>query len=87
MKQEIKQGFWTNEAGDKVPVGYINKSDKLKERHAHTLLIRAKSLNEKLAEFKDLSRRLNDEVYDAAMGDFKVNPLNKGFSSELWNET
>ena len=78
MKQEIKQGFWTNEAGDKVPVGYINKSDKLKERHAHTLLVRAKSLNEKLAEFKELSRRLNDEVYDAAMGDFKVNPLNKG---------
>jgi hypothetical protein len=78
MKQEIKDGFWTNEAGDRVPVGYINKSDRLKERHAHTLLVRAKSLNEKLAEFKESSKKLNDEVYDAAMGDYKVNPLNKG---------
>jgi hypothetical protein len=78
MKQEVKDGFWTNEAGDKVPVGYINKSDKLKERHAHTLLVRAKSLNEKLAEFKALSKRLNDEVHDAAMSDYKVTPSNKG---------
>ena len=78
MKQEVKQGFWLNEAGDKVPVGYINKSDKLKERHAYTLLVRAKSLNEKLAEFKGLSKRLNDEVHDAAMSDFKASPESKG---------
>jgi hypothetical protein len=78
MKQEIKDGFWINEAGDKVPVGYINKSDKLKERHAHTLLVRAKSLNGKLTEFKELSRRLNDEVLKAAMDDFKASPVGKG---------
>jgi hypothetical protein len=78
MKQEVKDRFWFNEAGDKVPVGYINKSDKLKERHAYTLLTRAKLLNEKLSEFKGLSMRLNDEVYDAAMSDFKVTPFNKG---------
>jgi hypothetical protein len=78
MKQEIKDGFWINEAGDKVPVGYINKSDRLKERHAHTLLVRAKSLNEKLTEFKELSQRLNDEVLKAAMDDFKASPAGKG---------
>jgi hypothetical protein len=78
MKQEVKDKFWVNEAGDKVPVGYINKSDKLKERHAHTLLSHALSLNKRLAEFKALSRRLNDEVFSAAMEDFKVTPFNKG---------
>jgi hypothetical protein len=78
MKQEIKDKFWINEAGDKVQVGYINKSDRLKERHAHTLLVRAKSLNEKLTEFKELSQRLNDEVLKAAMDDFKASPVGKG---------
>jgi hypothetical protein len=78
MKQEVKEGFWVNEAGDKVPVGYINKSDKLKERHAHTLLVRAKLLNEKLSEFKELSKRLNDEVFTAAMADFKASAATKG---------
>jgi hypothetical protein len=78
MKQEIKDKFWINEAGDKVPVGYVNKSDKLKERHAHTLLVHALSLNKKLTEFKELSRRLNDEVFTAAMADFKASPETKG---------
>jgi hypothetical protein len=78
MKQEIKDKFWINEAGDKVPVGYINVSDKLKERHAYTLLVRAKSLHKKLTEFKELSRRLNDEVFTAAMADFKASPETKG---------
>jgi hypothetical protein len=78
MKQEVKNGFWTNEVGDKVPVGYINKSDKLKERHAHTLLTQSKLLNKKLKEFKELSRRLNDEVFRATMDDFKITYTGKG---------
>ncbi|MDR3350727.1 MAG: DUF3164 family protein [Prevotellaceae bacterium] len=78
MKQELKQKTWVDEAGREVPTMYLNGSDKLKERHAHTLLIRAKSLNEKLREFKELSRRLNDEVFTKSMEDLRAKGDGKG---------
>jgi len=78
MKQELKNKLWIDETGREVPVCYLNSSDKLKERYAHTLLTRAKGLNKKLLEYKADFKRLCDEVYEAAMKDFKANPDSKG---------
>jgi hypothetical protein len=78
MKQELKSKTWIDEAGREIPTVYLNPSDKLKERYAHTLLVRAKSLHEKLREFKELSRRLNDEVFSKSMEDLRAKGDGKG---------
>jgi hypothetical protein len=78
MKQEIKNGTWIDEAGQEVPVQYLNVSDKVKEHHAHILLTKSVSLHKKLSDFKAEFRRLCDEVYEAAMKDYKANTESKG---------
>jgi hypothetical protein len=78
MKQELKQEFWTNEAGQRVPTKYLNKSDKLKERYAHMLARKAAALSKAIAEFKQLSDTCNDEVFQASMDDYKVKRDTKG---------
>lgn len=78
MKQEVKNKLWIDETGREVPVCYLNISEKLKERHANTLLTKAQALNKRLVDYKADFKRLCDEVYEAAMADFKANPDSKG---------
>jgi hypothetical protein len=78
MKQELKQKTWVDEAGREVPTVYLNPSDKLKERHAHTLVTRAESLYERLVEYKNLCRRLNDEVFAQSMEEYRAKGEGKG---------
>ena len=78
MKQELKQEFWVNEAGQQVPTKYLDKSDKLKERYAHRLMKAAQAAHKALVELKQLSDQCNEEVYQTSMDDYKVKRDTKG---------
>ena len=78
MKQELKDKYWYNEAGEKIPTEYIFSTDRLKERRAYTLLTKAKSAQAKLIELKTEFQRICDEVYAKAMADYKASGETKG---------
>ena len=78
MKQELKNKIWKDESGQDVPVVYISQTDRLKERHAFTILKQAKQLNAKLVDYKKEVAKLCLEVYTQAMKDFKVKEDGKG---------
>ncbi len=78
MIQEVNKGVWIDETGREIPVKYINKSDKLKERYLGRISKRAEKLHNDLFEFKAEVSKLGQEVYDKAMEDFKVSGNGKG---------
>lgn len=61
-EQQIKT--WTDISGEKVPLKYVPKLAKLKERHSLRLLKAALDIQKRLIEFKKLFNMLNNEVYE-----------------------
>lgn len=78
MKQELKDKYWINEAGDKIPIEYVFPADRLKERRAYSLLTRAKKLNNDLCEFKKYIEHVCNEICDKVMNDLKASGEGKG---------
>ena len=78
MIQKVKDKEWIDEQGIKVPVDYISLGNRLKERHAGTILTEAKRINERLNDFKENVNKLCHEVFIKMMQEYKVNPASKG---------
>jgi hypothetical protein len=78
MLQKVKSNEWIDESGKTVPIQYISLGNRLKERHASSLLNKAKAINKELTKFKKNAAKLCQEVYAKMMEEFKVNASNKG---------
>lgn len=78
MIHKVKDKNWKDETGRSIPVDYISPGNRLKERHAATLLKQAWLINQKLAEFKKTTQKLCAEVYAKMAEELKVKPDAKG---------
>ncbi|MBI9055487.1 MAG: DUF3164 family protein [Bacteroidales bacterium] len=78
MIQKVKDKEWTDETGRVVPIDYISPGNRLKERSAGTLHRKAKSINEKLVDFKAEVQEICDKVYKKMIEEFKAKPDGKG---------
>lgn len=63
MKQLSSNKLWRDEAGIKIPYSRVTKTERLMENKADTILRSAKSLNQKLKEFKELITKACDDVW------------------------
>lgn len=78
MTQKSKDKVWKDETGREIPMQYISAANKLRERHAATLLKGAKDIHGKLKAYKVEMDRMCLEVYAKAMEDFKAEKETKG---------
>lgn len=78
MIHTTKDQLWTDESGRQVPVKYIYKFDRLKEKNAATIVKKARKLHKDLSDFKAEIRKLCDDVYIAAMKEFGAKESEKG---------
>lgn len=78
MIQLVKNKQWTDETGATVPVEYVSPGNRLKERHAATLLKEATIINKRLNIFKKQAQKLCTEVFEKMMDEYKVKAGSKG---------
>jgi len=78
MLYKVKDKVWADETGNTVPVEYISPGNRLKERHAATLIKQAKQTNKRLVNFKKQVDKLCREVYAIMMEEYKVKENGKG---------
>ena len=78
MIQKVKDKQWKDETGSTVPIEYITAGNRLKERHAATLIKEAIIINKRLSEFKNTTQVLCQEVYKKMMEELKAKPDGKG---------
>ena len=78
MIHTSKDKLWMDEAGVRIPFNRTTKVERLKERHAKTILTKAIRLNNELTEFKAEMSRLCNEAYEAAMKECGAKPDAKG---------
>lgn len=78
MLQQVKDGLWKDETGRDIPIDYISKTVRLKERGAWKIYKEAVRINHDLSFFKSEVNKLCDEVYEAIMKEMNVNTDSKG---------
>jgi hypothetical protein len=64
MSTKPQQKPWVNHLGEEVPVKYIDKYTKEKEKAIHKILAKACSVNLSLVEFKETSFKQCDKLWD-----------------------
>ena len=70
--------FWTDEAGNKIPASRVTKVEKLRDKSAYSLAVKAGKLNADLATFKALVMQTCEDVVKAMLAEFKREPNKKG---------
>lgn len=78
MYQTSKNKMWVDESGMEIPFSRTTKSERLRERSAHSLLSDAQKLNSQLAAFKEKVIRVCDEVYQVFMEEKNNEKARKG---------
>jgi hypothetical protein len=78
MIQQVKNKDWRDETGRSIPVEYISKVTRQKERYAGKILKESERITKDLINFKADISKLCDEIFEAQMKEFKVNPDYKG---------
>lgn len=76
--QQVKDGMWKDETGRDVPVDYISKTARLRERGAWSMYKQAVRINHDLSLFKSEVNKLCEEVYEASMKEMNANSDSKG---------
>lgn len=69
---------WTDEAGNKIPVNRITKTEKMCDKHAYGLANKAIELSAKLSEFKGTIKVVCEHVLAAKLAELKKAPTIKG---------
>jgi hypothetical protein len=77
-KQSSTDKFWKDEAGLQIPFSRVKKSERLKEKTAYSLAMRAISLNRVLGDFKGYVIAACNAVIEAIREDNKVKTDTKG---------
>jgi len=67
MNQKLSSPEWVDESGRKIPTKYITKAQKLREVSASKIVSKALSIQKLLEEFKDVIRKLSEDVLQKQM--------------------
>lgn len=78
MHQKSTSEFWIDESGNKIPYTRTTKTERLMETKSAKLLREAKSLNEKLIEYKALFADVCEEVYRKFLAEKELSTDRKG---------
>lgn len=78
LKQLPKDGNWIDESETLIPYNRTTKLERLKEKHAFTILNDAEFINKKALEFKQKLTELVAEVIEAAREENSVKLEGKG---------
>ncbi len=70
--------FWTDEAGNKIPANRVTKAEKLRDKHAYGLAIKAWDLHKSLGDFKRVVKGVCEDVVAAVLAELKRDPNKKG---------
>ena len=78
MIQKISNKEWVDETGRKIPVEYITKGTRMKERFSGALLKEEKRINKELTLFKKKAENDCQEVYKKMLEELKAKADGKG---------
>lgn len=70
--------FWTDESGTRIPANRVTKAEKLRDKTAYTLAVKAQKLNSDLAAFKAQVMQACDDVVRAMLAELNREPNKKG---------
>jgi len=78
MHQKSTSEFWIDESGNKIPYSRTTKTERLMETKSAKLLRDAKSLHDKLSEYKTLFADVCEEVYQKFLAEKELSTDRKG---------
>jgi hypothetical protein len=78
MHQKSNQEFWTDENGNKIPYARTIKTERLMETKGAKLLRDAKSIHQKLSDYKALFIEVCDTIYSEFLAEKEVSTDRKG---------
>lgn len=78
MHQKSTSEFWIDESGNKIPYTRTTKTERLMETKSAKLLRDAKSLHDKLSEYKTLFADVCEEVYRKFLAEKELSTDRKG---------
>ena len=88
MRNTIKKQkgtIWSDTQGNKIPLKYIDKGDKLSENHATVLYNEAKKISDALKSFKEKIGAKSDEVFNQKMADKKLTEIKDRKGNFTWS--
>jgi len=75
--QAVKDGFWVDESGIKIPVSRTTKEERNRERSAAKLLKEALAVNDRLKALKELVIEVCQKVYEESLSETNTTGKNR----------
>ncbi len=76
--QKTKDEKWIDESGQEVPIKYVTKPAREREKNASTIIKGAKTINRQLNDFKSDVIAICKDVYSKAMEEYNAKADSKG---------